>query len=472
VFPGPEHHHALRDFQIQRRLGSGGAGQVFLALSKAGRPVAIKVLSDAKERDRAFSEELVREASLCVRLTHPAIVQVRALIEEEGFAAIVFDYVEGVPLSRVLKLCGALGVRLPDKVAWHIAERVLSALAYAHKQTDESHAPAPIVHRDVSPSNVLVAWTGDVKLTDFGIAKMLGVSPTTQYGLVKGTLGCMAPEQARGEPVDARADVYAAALLAWRLSTGRNPYASHDKDELELVRAMKNPRVKPLSALRPNLPEPILEAVAIALEPAPKDRTIGAEQLARVVRAHMDVEAGRADLERLLGPWRPALEKRQDKRRPQTAPGDAPPSSRRTPSSALYDSSSSGDQKLPTMRYEDVAGGEEEDEAVSDGPTLQLQALPESWIGPSAPSLRESLAQVPLELPPVVPSESEFPPAHTTAPLAAPGPQPGLPAHPQPAELGGPESFPELRPGWRVWGWVAAGIVLVAIVAWSLAGKP
>src|SRR5205807_2410362 len=153
-------------------------------------------------------------------------------------------------------------------------ERVLAALAYAHAQKDDKLQSAPIVHRDVSPSNVLVDWAGDVKLADFGMAKMLGVSPATRVGGVKGTLGRMAPEQARGETVTERADVYAAALLAWRLATGRTPFAKFKDDEIELLRAMRNPRLRPLSALRPDLPEPVLSAIARALEPEATKRTI------------------------------------------------------------------------------------------------------------------------------------------------------------------------------------------------------
>ena len=200
MFPKSEPPPALRGFEILDRLGAGGAGQVFLARSRGGKLVAIKTLTDEREaaHDEAFKKALSQEASLCVRLNHPAIVQVRAFVEEGGFAALVFEYVEGVALVRLLRFCARHGVRLPDKVAWYVVERVLAALAYAHAQTDEAFQPAPIVHRDVSPSNVLVDWTGGVKLADFGMAKMIGVSPATRVGLVKGTLGCMAPEQARG----------------------------------------------------------------------------------------------------------------------------------------------------------------------------------------------------------------------------------------------------------------------------------
>ena len=356
MFPKEEHPRALQGFEILERLGAGGVGQVFLARSKAGRLVAIKVLSDNQTRDDAFSEQLAREASLCSRLHHPAIVQVRAFVEEAGFAALVFEYVEGVALGRLLRFCATHGVRLPDRAAWHIVERVLAGLAYAHAQHDEQKKEAPIVHRDVSPSNVLVDWGGGVKLADFGMATMLGVSPATRLGLVKGTLGCMAPEQARGERVTERADVYAAALLAWRLATGRTPFAKFKKDEIELLRAMRSPKLRPLSALRPDLPEPLLTAVARALEPDDEKRTITAEEFRAVVRANVDVAAGHLELAELLTRWRSALVKSVTREREDL-------------------SSDAGPAEPHTSRYEEVALAFT-DEGLIDGPTAEEYSLP------------------------------------------------------------------------------------------------
>jgi serine/threonine protein kinase len=397
MFPKEEHPRALQGFEILERLGAGGAGQVFLARSKAGRLVAIKVLSDSKTRDEAFAEALAREASLCSRLHHPAIVQVRAFVEEEGFAALVFEYVEGVALVRLLRFCASHGVRLPDRAAWHIVERVLAGLAYAHAQHDEQQKEAPIVHRDVSPSNVLIDWSGGVKLTDFGMATMLGVSPATNLGLVKGTLGCMAPEQARGERVTERADVYAAALLAWRLATGRTPFAKFKKDEMELLRAMRSPKLRPLSALRPDLPEPILTAVARALEPESEKRTLTAEEMRTIVRGNIDVTAGHAELAELLSRWRAALMK--------TVARDA-------------SDSSSQSREHHTSRYEEVALAFTED-GVIDGPTVEEYSLPSDAAiratlpidgevkvtlpTPEAPDVDDSTEKSPL-------SESERPP--------------------------------------------------------------
>jgi serine/threonine protein kinase len=355
MFPVEHPPRSLEGFEILQRLGTGGAGEVFLARSRGGRLVAIKTIADARRGDTS-ADSFAHEASICARLLHPCIVQVRAFLEEPGFAALVYEYVPGVTLARIVRLCQSHSVRLPDRAGWHIVERVLAALAYAHSFRDAGGQMTPIVHRDVSPSNVLLDWGGGVKIADFGIAKVLGGSSTTRFGMVKGTLGCMAPEQARGEAVDERADVYAAALLAWRLATGRVPFAKHQKDEFELLRAMREPRIKPLSAIRPDLPEPLLEALARALEPEATKRTITAAELADVVRADIDVEAGCRELAELLESWKAMLERSVKRAAEQV-------------------SESSGGRAEHTLRYEEVALAFD-DEASPDGPTFEAHALP------------------------------------------------------------------------------------------------
>jgi serine/threonine protein kinase len=356
VFPTAVQHPLLDGFEMLGRLGAGAAGEVYLAKSRAGRKVAIKILREPKDGEEEAWTALSREATLCVRLSHPAIVQVRAFIEGDGLAALVLDYVDGPPLARLMRLAGLIGARLPDRVAWHMVERILAGLLYAHSQRDEEGGLAPIVHRDLSPANVLIDWTGDVKITDFGIAKMLGVSPATRYGLVKGTPGCMAPEQARGEPVDQRADVYAAGLLAWRLATGRLPFDPR-MEEVELLRAMRYPKIRPLSALRADLPHALVEAVDVALAPELTNRTIDAHEFHRIVTRSIDLEAGRAELRELLGRWRGQLERVK-------SPKDAASSS----------SDSSGDKKIPTLRYEEVDVLEQD--YPMDSPTVEAHALP------------------------------------------------------------------------------------------------
>jgi serine/threonine-protein kinase len=436
MFPSDRPPAALQGFDILQRLGSGGAGEVFLARSRAGKLVAIKTIAEAG-RGEASANTLAREASVCARLTHPCIVQVRAFLEEPGFAALVFEYVPGVALGRVLRLCQSHGVRLPDRAAWHIVERVLVALAYAHGFREDDGQITPIVHRDLSPSNILLDWTGGVKIADFGIAKVLGVSTGTRVGVVKGTLGCMAPEQARGEPVDERADVYAAALLAWRLATGRPPFAQQQKDEFELLRAMRNPRLKPLAVLRPDLPEPLLDAVARALEPVREQRTIRAAELADVVRAHIDVGGGREELAFLLDSWRGALERAVRR----VASADKTP-----PSGAIPEH---------TLRYEEVALAFDEDVG-ADRPTVETHALPSDPSAllalPLARADQESGIASPEAALPVVPT-----------PVAAF--EPGGPVRPPPAAHPAPIQAPALeRPRARGWRPVLAIAVFLAVV--------
>jgi serine/threonine protein kinase len=378
MFPAEPPPLSMAGFEILRRLGTGSAGEVFLARSRGGKLVAIKAIADAG-RGLTSADSFAHEASVCARLLHPCIVQVRAFLEEPGFAALVYEYVPGVALGRVLRLCQAHGVRLPDRAAWHIIERVLAALTYAHGFRDATGL-TPIVHRDVSPSNVLLDWGGGVKIADFGIAKILGVSPVTRLGMVKGTLGCMAPEQARGEAVNERADVYAAALLAWRLATGRVPFAKHQKDEFELLRAMRQPRIKPLSVIRPDLPDPLLEAVARALEPEVERRTISAAELADAVRLHVDVEAGASELAELLDRWKPILE-RAVRRAPELG-------------------TESSDARVEhTLRYEEVALAFDDD-ASPESRTFEAHALPSDPAALSALPLAERTERLTSTVPP------------------------------------------------------------------------
>jgi serine/threonine protein kinase len=417
VFPSDAPPRALAGFDVLQRLGAGGVGEVFLARSRAGKLVAIKTIGDPRRdgHEGETADAFAREASVCARLRHPCIVQVRAFLEEPGFAALVFEYVPGVSLARVLRFCQSNGVRMPEEPAWHIVERILTALAYAHGFRD-GDMPMPIVHRDVSPSNVLLDWSGGVKIADFGIAKVLGAPSGTRLGIVKGTLGCMSPEQARGEAVDERADVYAAALLAWRLATGRAPFDRQQKDEWEILRAMRQPRIPPLGSIRPDLPEPLLAAVARALEPEREHRTITAAELAETVRAHIDVGTGWTKLAMLLESWKGALE-RTVKR-----------------ASAAETTESSRSRAAETIRYEEVALAF--DEVDPDSPTFDAHALPsDPTVLAALPLVYEEKeeadgggdAQSPIaaerkrrEMLPTLPADEEVPVPRSTIPTIPP----------------------------------------------------
>jgi hypothetical protein len=164
----------------------------------------------------------------------------------------------------------------------------------------------------------------------------------------------MAPEQARGERVDERADVYAAGLLAWRLATGRAPFR-RNQTEVELLRAMRYPRIKPLSVLRPDLPEALTQKIADALVPEARDRRVRADEIAREARRWVDVDQGHAELADLLKRWRAALD------RPAGAAGGT-------------STDSSANHKHVTLNYDEAAAVDED--PPSDGPTLEVHALP------------------------------------------------------------------------------------------------
>jgi serine/threonine protein kinase len=441
MFPNDSLPRPIEGFDFLERLGAGAAGEVYLARSRGGHLVAIKTIARPDD-DRAGDETLLREASVCARLHHPCIVEMRAYLEQPGFSALVFEYVPGVALARVLRVCEARGVRLPDAAGWHIVHRVLTALAYAHAFLGEGGQPTPIVHRDLSPSNVLLDWRGGVKIADYGIAKVLGVSPATRFGLVKGTLGCMAPEQARGEPVDERADVYAAALLAWRLSTGRVPFAKHQGDEFELLRAMRNPRIPPLAALRPDLPVPLLEATSTALEADPARRAIAAADFAARVAAHVDLRTGEEELSALLRRFRPAIE--MTLKRGRVAETDAHRA-----------------RLEHTMRYEEAALALDE-EPRFDERTFETHALPASQhteVAPVSDLDSESALEAASSALPAVELSEEAVATQAVAGTAEARRTPPLQPH--------------ARAG--MWGYVIlvgfVAAVLVALGLWGLARK-
>lgn len=302
-------HPALQGFQILQELSTERGNKVFLARSKSGSVVAVRVLA-ARSLSEEATSALSNEASRGARLTHDAILQTRSMVLEQDFAAVVTEFVPGVSLQRLLRFATGRGVRLPDVCAWYILERVLSALASAHAQKDASGGGAPVLHRGVSPSSVVVGWDGTVKIGDFGLVRMRQiVSPGAAGAPAEKDLpAVMAPEEARGDEPDARGDVFCAALLAVRLATGRTPYARFRESRSEMTLAMSEGNVTRLAQTRPDLAKGLSSAIDAALEPDRDKRTTTAEELLAALRADADVARGKAALAKLVGRWREALE--------------------------------------------------------------------------------------------------------------------------------------------------------------------
>ncbi len=224
-------------YTLFEQIGKGGMAQIYLARAEtelgATRLSVVKQILPAFADDPRFAEMLIHEAKLAARLSHRRIVQVFELGRENEHLYIAMEYVEGFDLNSLLRQCTVQKIPLPAPHALGIVADVLEGLDYAHRRDDESGKPLCIVHRDVSPSNVLISYEGEVKLCDFGIAAANDLVKEEANEALKGKAGYMSPEHARGESIDARADVFAAGIILWELLAGRRLY--RPKSEVPLV---------------------------------------------------------------------------------------------------------------------------------------------------------------------------------------------------------------------------------------------
>jgi serine/threonine protein kinase len=296
-----ENHPALARFKLLQTLKSES---VVLAKSQGGKLVVIHALAE-NALPREASDAIGREASLVARLSHEAILQMRAVIQEAELTAVVHEFVAGVSLQRLLRFTAARGVRLPNEAAMYILERVMSAIASAHAQKDASGQPSPIVHGSVSAQSVVVGWDGSVKLGGFRMAGMATLANKTEW------LEAIpvSPEQARGEAATAKSDVFCAALVAMRLATGRTPYGAFRPSTAERTAAMSEGKIASLSKVRPDLALPLRGSLDVALEVDPDKRTVSAQELLDVVRTSFDAAQGKEALVKVLARWRGQLEK-------------------------------------------------------------------------------------------------------------------------------------------------------------------
>ena len=231
-------------YELAEELGAGGTATVHRARCVAGpggaRTVAIKRLHPHLAKDAAFRSMLIDEARLAARIHHPNVCAVLDVIDEGGALALVLDYVDGASLSALTKQPPHA---VPAEIAVAIACGTLEGLEAAHTSTDHEGRPLLLVHRDVSPQNILVGIDGRARITDFGTAKAFGRVTETAEGLIKGKIAYMAPEQISGLDVDRRADVYAAAVVLWELLTGHRLFEGNGPSTMldVLEQSLKSP---------------------------------------------------------------------------------------------------------------------------------------------------------------------------------------------------------------------------------------
>lgn len=199
------------------------------------RLVVIKEVLPALAGSLEFSDMLVREAKLAARLCHANVAQVEDLGRDGAALYIAMEYVEGLDLREMLRRCAKQRVALPVEFSLWIVGEVLAGLSYAHRARDDRGAPLGLVHRDVSPSNVLLSFEGEVKLCDFGIARAAPLAAALPEDAIAGKAGYMSPEQAMGEALDARSDVFAVGIILWEMLAGRRLYKAGPNESLLAV---------------------------------------------------------------------------------------------------------------------------------------------------------------------------------------------------------------------------------------------
>src|SRR6478736_5531427 len=278
----------LGDYDIRRPLGAGGMGEVYLAQdTRLGRSVAVKVLSAEMASDHGRIRRFEQEARAASALSHPNVCVVHALGEtSDGQSYIAMEYIEGQTLRHLVQ------TRPPTlKAALDMAIQIAAGAGAAHA--------IGIVHRDLKPENVIVRRDGLVKVLDFGLAKLApGGLPNdqatrtlvqTDSGVVMGTYTYMAPEQARGQEVDARADIWAIGVMLYELVSGRVPFTGHTPSDVMVAILDREPA--PLDKLNPAIPHELQRIVAKALR---KDR---AQRYQTIADLRLDLEALRSELQ-------------------------------------------------------------------------------------------------------------------------------------------------------------------------------
>lgn len=311
-------------YQLLERIARGGMAEVFKAKSYGvegfEKVVVLKRILPELAQNQSFVDMFLHEARLSVALSHANIVQVFDLGREEDTYFIAMEYVLGADLAQSLRRCRRDGRAVPVEVAVLIACEVARALDYAHRRKDARGRNLGIVHRDISPQNILLSREGEVKVTDFGIAK--AATTVEAGGTVRGKYAYMPPEQARGEEVDARADIYSLGVTLFEMLAGENPFAPSSAfapdPKLVLERVIEG-RATPLRSLRPEVPDELLRVVETSMAPDPADRyanaakvyeeltaflytlgrRVGANDLADWLRSTQDEPAAAVDIKKI-----------------------------------------------------------------------------------------------------------------------------------------------------------------------------
>jgi serine/threonine-protein kinase len=359
-------------YTLLNPLATGGMGAVYLARMAGAegfqKLVVIKKILPQLAREPAFVERFLDEARMVVQLQHGSIAQILDMGCEDGQYYIAIEFVDGKDLRKIAARARELQRPMPPALALFILVRVLDALAYAHRKKDEQGRELNLVHRDISPQNVIVSYEGEVKVIDFGLAKSAQTLDRTRPHMLLGKFFYMAPEQVRHQPVDRRVDLYAAGICLWELLAGKNPF--DEARPQQIMRAVASPDIARIRSLRPELPESLEQALLKALAVDPGQRFATAEEMRGRLSATMlelDTSSGPESLAALMhGYFGPEYESERRMiaalARVKAEPADpasAPlaPEAQAEPAPRLEEGAPTPAQTGPDLRSAHAAGG-------------------------------------------------------------------------------------------------------------------
>jgi serine/threonine protein kinase len=279
-------------YELLERIGMGGMAEIFRARTQGPggfeKIIVIKRVLPELAGNRAFINLLIAEAKVSSLLNHPNIVQIHELGEVEGRWYIAMEYVDGADLLNVLSRCTRNRIRIPTEIALHIVAEVCRGLAHAHAAADAQQRPLNIIHRDVSPSNILISRSGDVKVMDFGVARAdLGLSsaPESDRGVLKGKVGYMSPEQVTGHPLDRRSDVFALGIVLFECLTLKRLFVG--PNDVQTLLNVREADIEERFKRHSYLPKTIRALLRRALAKRPEDRFQTATDFQEAILDHI-----------------------------------------------------------------------------------------------------------------------------------------------------------------------------------------
>ena len=270
------------NYQLIKRLAMGGMAQIFLARQHGPegfeKLLVVKRILPHLAENQEFVRMFLDEARIAARLNHPNVVQIFNLGAQDDSYFIAMEYIHGDDLRKVFKRAERLGLEMPVALVCRVITEVCSGLDYAHKKADANGKPLGIVHRDISPQNILLTFEGRVKIVDFGIAKAADQATVTRSGVLKGKYSYMSPEQAAGQRgLDGRSDIFALGVIFYELLTGTRLFKR--SSDMATLQAVADCQVTPPSQVNPKLPADLDAIVMKALARNPEDRYGEAVQL-------------------------------------------------------------------------------------------------------------------------------------------------------------------------------------------------